>query len=385
MPRMLALAIFMLAMNLRAPFLGVTPLLQMVKGDYGLDSSVAGLLTTLPLIVFALISPFIAGWSHRLGVGRTIIGALLIILAGELIRYVGGVNGLFGGTVILALGVTAGNVLIPALVRGFFPSKMGIMTSGYSALMQVTTTVTILIAVPVALKWGWQNMLVSLASFTLVALVCWWPFRQLTFDEQQQSGGSISLKAMFSQPLAWDVSLFMGIQSFVFYCLATWIPSVFITGGIAPVISGYLSFLFPAVSLVVTFVTPIISSRFREQKWLAVLSCMIYLVGICGVFLGHTMTVLIPAVVLTGAGAGATFGIALMYFVLRTESAGASAMLSGMGQAIGYVLAAVGPVLIGYLYDHSGSWLSSMYLLAGFCIAFAVTGYRSGRDMKIRE
>lgn len=413
MPKMLAAAILVLAMNLRVPLLSVTPLLQFIRQDYGLSNGVMGLLTTLPLLVFALASSFVTPLSKKVGVGRVMIGSVLVLALGEIYRYLGGIPGLFIGTTIIAFGVVAGNVLIPALVRGFFPNHIGIMTSSYSTLMQVSTTIALAGIVPLSLVVGWELAMLSLVGLAAVALILWLPHHSLTFesaeqgkmppvitdkkietsvagegtsrDEKVASRKTVSVKKLFSQALAWDVSLFMGIQSFAFYCVSTWLPTIALSHGMSPITAGYVSFVFQASSLLVTFLVPLVLRNSIEQKWTAVGSCICYAVGLVGAFLLSSVPFMMVATALMGIGAGATFAVALMFFVLRTRSAVASATLSGVGQAIGYILASIGPVLLGWLYDWEHGWYSSLGLMLFALLCFGIAGYRSGRNLQLQE
>lgn len=397
--RLLIAAILLLAMNLRGPLLCVTPLLQFIRIDYGFSNSVAGLLLALPLLVFALASAFMASLSRKLGVGRLMVFSIVIMIIGELTRYFGGPMGLFAGTVILSLGITAGNVLIPALIRGFFPKKMGIMTSSYSSIMQVTTTVALFSAVPISYVIGWANTLLLLVVLTSLALICWIPFYGLTFDSvytgykglapievktpEAKAASKISVKKLMKNALAWDVSLFMGIQSLTFYCCSTWIPTIVMSKGISPEWGGYTGSVYQFCSLGVTFIVPLLLKYFKDQKGIALLSCAVYAIGTIGLFLGTNQYVILCMTGVAGMAAGSTFALALMFFVLRTESAMVAATLSGLGQAIGYILASLGPTFIGYLYDLEGGWYGAMVAMIVFDFLFAVVGYRAGRDLKI--
>ncbi len=408
MHRVLVVAIMLLAMNLRAPILGITPLLQFIRVDYGLSNSVVSLLTALPLLIFALFSSFSADWSKRFGIGRVLVVSLLCIALGELTRLLGGEIGLFIGTLIIALGIVSGNVLIPALIRGFFPHHMGIMTSSYSSIMQVTTTVVLLSAVPISVYWGWANTLALLLVVSIAALLVWMPFRKLTLENTshtkeyiddtkedinttntvsdiQVEHSSITLKQMYSQSLAWYITLFMGIQSILFYSISTWLPTIVVSKGFTPTWGGYMGFIFQLVSLVIGFIAPVVMHHFKDQRSMAVAACLAYGLGMVGLFTITDVNLLIVSIFIMGAGAGSTFSIALMYFVLRTETAFTSAKLSGTGQAIGYLLASVGPLCLGYIYDVTQSWWGAMIVLVILCIIFGYCGYMAGFDRRIKE
>lgn len=392
----LTVAVVLYAMNLRLPFLAVAPLLPLVKVEYGLGSSIAGFLTTIPLLVFAAISPFVAGAANKWGAGRLIILSIAVLLGGEVFRYVGGIWGLFAGTFFIALGIVSGNVLIPALISAFFHERVGLMTSVYTSVMQLTTGSALAVVTPMALYMGWKNALFVWSFFAVLAFISWLPFKNLTINTSNQKDDetghesehehskAVSVKTMFKHALAWDVSMFMGIQSFVFYTLTTWYPAILTDQGIPMEQTGFFLFVFQIVSLLVTFATPLLATRLREQKYIAVVYCFIYAVGILMTYNVTGSLVALAGAILLGIAAGGTFGVALVYFVLRTSTPGEAAVLSGMGQAIGYVLAAMGPVCVGYLYDVSHNWDSSIGILIFFCVLFSIFGYRAGRNRKIQ-
>lgn len=229
------------------------------------------------------------------------------------------------------------------------------------------------------------------SSQTFQPFLIWIPFKNLTMTVGTANADSnaekqvekVSTKSVFKHALAWDVSMYMGIQSLTFYTITTWYPAILTDGGIPLGQTGFYLFVFQLVSIGVTFATPLLATRMAEQKYIAVLYCVIYAMGIGMTYYVSSALMALVGSILLGIAAGGTFGVALVYFVLRTSSPAEAAILSGMGQAIGYVLAATGPVVMGYLYDTSHGWGSSILILIGFCVLFAIFGYRAGRNIKL--
>lgn len=381
----LAIAIILIALNLRAPFLAITPLITMVSQELHLDNSALGLLTTLPLLVFGGLSSFLGVWANRYGVGSVLWGALGFLLLGEVIRYEGSVQLLYLGTILIAVGAAAGNVLIPALIKAFFPQRIGLMTSLYSSLMGVVTAVSIAVAVPLATYLGWREALYLFFWLTLGSMLFWVPYRKLTFAPSLDKKRDISIKEVFTQPLAWFISLYMGIQSFMFYCYTTWMPALLFHKGLDAEMGGYFAFVFQTLSLLFSFFTPMIVASVQDQRYHAICAVGAYTCGTLLLYVAQSWMMILLSVIVLGIGAGATFGIALVYFGVRTKSARTSAILSGVGQAIGYVLAAIGPVLLGYLYDVTQAWTWGMGILFVGSLIFMWLGYEAGKDRFIKE
>lgn len=388
----LAVAMLFLALNLRVPFLAVTPLFPFIKLDYGLSNSVISLLTVLPLFVFALGSFLASFIAERWGIGRTLLGGLCSILLGELIRYVGGEPGLFIGTVCLSAGIVLGNVLLPSLIRAFFAGHVGLMTGAYSTLAQVATTLFLAFAVPLTLLMGWHDAVMIVSVAAVVALVLWWPHRKLKLPQRAHESDLAAkrsmwqrLKALYSQPLAWQISLFMGLQSLVFFCSATWIPTLAISRGLTPTQGGILGFLLQGGALICSFLTPLVMARVKTQSVLTACITLFNVVGLLLLLNGTTFQAIAIATLVISAGVGSTFVIGLMYFVLRSPSAQTAALVSGTGQSIGYTLAALGPLMMGILVDITGTWSTPISVVIGIVFICAWCGYLGGRQRVLKE
>lgn len=390
--RSLAVAMLILALNLRVPFLAVTPLFPFIKMDYGLSNSVISLLTVLPLFVFA-VGSFLASFiAERWGIGRTLLGGLVSILLGEVIRYVGGEPGLFIGTVCLSAGIVLGNVLLPSLIRAFFTSRAGLMTGAYSTLAQVATTVFLAFAVPLTMIMGWHDAVMVVSIAAIVALILWWPHRKLVLPKRAyDSEGAPTrsmwqrLKALYRQPLAWQISFFMGLQSLVFFCSATWIPTLAISRGLTPTEGGLLGFMLQGGALVCSFLIPLVMARVNNQSILTACITLLNAIGLALLLNGTTFQAIAVATMVISVAVGSTFVIGLMYFVVRSPSAQMAALVSGTGQSIGYTLAALGPLMMGVLVDITGTWTTPIIVV--ICIVFvcAWCGYLGGRKLLLKE
>lgn len=397
-------AILLLSANMRIPILVVSPLLPLINQTYHLTNSESGLLTSIPLLVFGLLSMAVPNASKRLGLGRFIILAIIAIGGGEFLRYLPSPSMLFTGTLLLALGITVGNVMIPAMIRGFFPNKVNAATAYYTALMQGMTTLALLLVVPMTQLLGWRITIVSFGILSIFTLLLWLRFYNLRIADNLPSATAFPLttapkpitskpsttshptiKSVFSQRLAWDISLFMGVQSLVFYTLSTWIPTAVLSHHLSLTFAGQMASLFQFIAVIASLLVPFWLKKHTVQSWPAVWLTMCYLIASIGFFWGSGQTIMILSSIIGGIGSGGTFAVALLFFSLRTQSAESSAIISGTGQSIGYLLAAIGPSAIGYLYDSFNGWSMVSLTMIIFCLLFAYFGYRSGKNTYINE
>lgn len=376
--------IVFISFNLRAPITSVGPIIDLIKEQFSLSNSLAGGITTLPLIAFAVFSPFVSWISSRFGYGRTMLGGLILIIAGVLIRSYTAVNGLFLGTLLLGIGIAIGNVLIPSIIKHKFGERVGVVTSVYTTSMCIFAALGAGVSVPLALglKWGWRHTLSVWCVLTLVTMLIWLP--QL---ERASSSCSVGEEdkvkkehSIWKSSQAWWVTLFMGTQSLLFYCLVAWLPSIVTSRGMSIEFSGLMALLFQLIGLPATLLMPIVADRFRDQRMITTLSSLLYLLGMVMLFLAGSALFMTIAVVCIGIGMGGSISLAIMFISLRSPHAVKAAELSGMSQSAGYLLAAVGPFLLGLVFDLTSSWNASIIILI-FCLLFLLLfGWKAGRN-----
>lgn len=374
----LLLGIIFAGANLRAPLTSVGPIIETIRQDTGMSHTLAGMLTTLPLLAFAFISPIVPKISRRFGLECTLFGALLLLAAGIIIRFAPYISTLFIGTAVLGIAIAVCNVLLPSLIKREFPNKVGIVTGIYAVSMNLWAAVASGITIPITegLQLGWRGALACWVLLSVVSILFWIP--QLRVHRQSASsldtGGTL-----WHSRLAWKVTLFMGLQSTAFYIVVTWLPSILHQQGISPSRAGWLLSLTQFASLPATLIVSILASRFSNQRGLVGLSVIFLLFGYAGLFSGITFFAPL-SVILIGVGIGSAFGLATLFFVLRTHNAHQAAELSGMAQAVGYLLAATGPTLFGFIHDVTDNWIIPQYILVlGACGLFIV-GMEAGNS-----
>ena len=380
---LLVLGIVLLAANLRPALTGVAPLIGQIRADTGISNGVAGLLTTLPLLAFGLLSPIAPRVARLFGMERVLLASLLVLVAGILLRWAGAVEALFLGTVVLGAAIAVANVLLPSLVKREFPEHAGLMTSVYSTSLGISAALAAGVSVPLAQLVGWRGALAVWVLPALLAGVAWLP--QLSRSDHPGDPSARStpgVRDLWRSPLAWQVTLFMGLQSLSYYVTLTWLPEILQAEGMSAARAGWMLGLSQAVAIVTMFLTPMIAGRRPSQRGVVVVAVGMSGVGALGLLVaGSTASTL--WVVLLGLGQGASFSLALTFFALRAPDPGHAAALSGMAQSVGYLLAAGGPFLFGVLRDVTGAWKVPLALLLTVTICLLIAGIGAARDAHV--
>jgi MFS transporter, CP family, cyanate transporter len=382
---LLILGIVLLAANLRPALTGVAPLIGQIRADTGMSNGEAGLLTTLPLLAFGLLSPVAPRVARRFGMERVLLAGLLVLVAGILLRWAGAVAALFLGTVVLGAAIAVANVLLPSLVKREFPEQASLMMSVYSTSLGISAAFAAGVSVPLAqlAGIGWRGALAVWAIPALLAGVAWLP--QLGRSDRPADPsprGSPGVRDLWRSPLAWQVTLFMGLQSLAYYVTLTWLPEILQAEGMGAARAGWMLGLSQAVAIVTMFLAPMIAGRRPSQRGVVVVAVGTSGVGALGLLVaGSTASTL--WVVLLGLGQGASFSLALTFFALRSPDPGHAAALSGMAQSVGYLLAAGGPFLFGVLRDVTGAWKVPLALLLTITICLLIAGIGAARDAHV--
>lgn len=379
---MLIIGIILIGANLRAPLTSVGPLLTSIRDSLGISNTLAGTLTTVPLLTFAIVSPFAARLARRFGMELAIFISLLVLTMGIGVRSFGGVETLFVGTILVGLSIAIGNVLLPSLIKHNFAQNIGMMTGIYAVSMNLCGAVGAGVSIPIStLSWfGWSGALGCWGILSLITIFFWVPQlqHQLKSVKAVQTTQKVKFSNLWRSGLAWQVTLFMGLQSLIFFTVITWMPEILAQQGLNAHEAGWMLSLLQLAVLPFTFIVPILAGRFESQRLLVSIPVILLLIGIFGILYGSTL--LIPLwMILIGMGSGSVFSLAMMFFSLRTQSTHEAAELSGMAQSFGYFLAAVGPVLFGWLHDITQSWTIPLLMLVIVSALIFVVGMGAGK------
>jgi CP family cyanate transporter-like MFS transporter len=373
----LGAAVVVVAINLRLVIGSLGPELDRVRDGLGLSGTTTSVLTALPVFVFGVLALGGPWLSHRLGLRRSILAVLTLLVAGSVLRIGPNAFTLFAGTLIGAAGIAIANVLMPVVARREFPTRTGLM-------LGLTTTATIGsvalaagLTVPIAdaLGSGWRGGLGIWAGLTGLTLLIWLPFALQEHEPDEGEAPHLS-RDMLRSPLAWMITLFFGLQSLNVYVVVNWLPSIYHDHGYSHSAAGGLLALLSVVQLPVALVVPSIASRLHNQYAIVVGVIVCSAIAFLGILLAPTGPTLLWLIVL-GVAQGTAFPLCLSFVVLRAGSHAQTAQLSTMMQAIGYLIAGVGPLVFGALHAATNSWRGPLIFLIVLLVPELVCGLRA--------
>jgi len=381
----LLIGVLLIASNLRAPLTSVGALLPYIRDDLDISNTVAGSLTTLPLLAFAVLSPFASSVANRIGMERTIFYSFILLTIGLIVRTLFGITLLLAGTIVVGLAIAFGNVLLPALIKMKFPLKIGLLTGLYAVFMNIFGALASGVSLPLSRisRWGWQGSLTSWAILTIVALVVWMPQLKKQAESPISDDGTGTAKNnIWKSPLAWHITVYMGTQSMVFFTMVSWLPDILNDNGYTSGAAGWILSLMQLAFIPFTFITPVIAEKTADQRLLTAITGILVMIGAGGLLTGNAILITI-AVICIGGACGAAFSLSMMFFSLRSNDGQEAAKVSGMAQSVGYLIAAAGPVLLGFMHDITADWILPITIVGMIGIILIVTGMKSGADRKI--
>ena len=374
--------ILAMALSLRAAVVAVPPLLGRLGPELGFDSFSIGMLAMLAPIVFAAFGLATPRMITRWGLERVLLGAVVLAVFGQLGRsMVGGVVPFLGLSAVTMAGYGIGNVVLPPLVKRYFPDRMAVVTAGYVTMLAIGTAMSPQFAVPLADAVDWRFSIAFWSLASGVVLVPW--AVQLLGDRRRhQSGGTPARPAAvrvaredqlnpWRSPVAWGLAIFLAGNSAQTYVYFTWLPPYLISQGLDPATAGSALAYFAILGLPVSLLVPLWVPRMRHPIVAVGLFVACWIVGHTGNFLSPTSG---TWVWMTFAGLGqGTFAMALLMMNLRSRTTYGSGVLSGFSQGLGYAGAALVPLVFGVVRDATGGWGASFSML-GVCIVVLLIG-----------
>lgn len=380
------------ASTLRAPLTSVGPVIELIKSDLEISNSLAGFLTTIPLILFGFVSPMVSKIVTKLTMSSTILYALVILLIGLLLRVSGDIGLFIIGTILLGVAIAFGNVCLPSYVKWRFPLQIGLFTGVYSATMNFTAGLGGGLSYPLSeiTPLGFRLSLSFWVVLTILAIIFWIP--QVKSGKQQEVQATKEMQnkvqgpkvRMSTSKLAWVVALTMAMQSMVFYTVIAWMPTILIDKGLSPTAAGYLLMLNQFSQVPMTFIFPIIASKMQNQKLLVTIVSMLFILGFSLLF-SQSYIVLIVGIIIAGFGMGAGFSLCMTFFSIRARTNAGSMSLSGFGQSVGYFIAAIGPFLIGFLHDLLGGWDIGIISLIIISVLFYIFALQAANNQYVED
>ncbi|MEQ8206193.1 MAG: MFS transporter [Woeseia sp.] len=373
----LALAMLLLAFCMRSVLVVIAPLVSDIQAEFGLSASSASLLIAVPVLCFALLAPIAPRLSQRFHSEPVLLLCALLIGIGTLLRVLPALPALMLGTVALGCGIAVANVLLPAFVKRHFPEKIGLMTGLYLVAMSGGATLAAVLAVPLTEATGsWRVPAMVWALPALFGAVAW--SVHLRRGRGQQAPVT-PYGTLWRNPLAWQVTVFMGLQSVGFYSMTAWLPTVLVDAGLSRAAAGGQLSLLALLGIPTALLVPILAMRMPDQRLLALGVSLLTSAGVAGLLIAPaTATLLWTAMI--GIGIGSAFSVSMVLIVLRSRDGQQAAQLSSMAQTGGYLLATLGPILVGALYDLTGGWHASMCLLLVATLVQGGAGLLAGRN-----
>lgn len=378
---LLLVAVLLLSANLRAPLTSVGVLLPAINDDLQLSAFATSIIAILPLLAFSFASLFAAPVSTKIGLNRTIVYALIVITVGIIFRLLGSSTLLFTGILLIGIGIAFGNVLAPVFIKASFPLQVGIVTALYTVSMNIFGALSSAVSAPIAKATNYNISLAVIGIVTIITLIIW--IIVLQKDKEVEAPQPVAMtSSIWRSPLAWQITLFMGGQSVIFYSLINFLPIILKEQHIpVEVTGGYLTILQIAI-IIFTFIIPMIAANMAHQVYLGCINGLLFIAGIAGMIYGDVKYMLVY-ILFIGVALGISFGLVNLFFSLKTEYTHTAKQLSGMAQAIGYLFAALSVLIFGVIHDYTHDWSHSLYFLLADALLMLIVGMLAGRKHTI--
>ena len=362
------LGIIFLGMILRTPITSVGAIIGPLKKLLEINNTVAGLITTIPLIAFAIFSPFVAKISNKIGLEKTIFLATIVASIGLLLRFYINASVFFVTTFIIGVGITVGNVLLPGLTKKYFPENLGVMTGFYAVIMNVSASIAAGISYPILnTNIGGEKfstglavniwLIISVLNIVIYAIIT--KNSKSERIEDKKSGGKGYLRSI----KMWSVMLSMGLQSALFYCSVSWFAEIMISKGFTPSEAGLLLSISQFAQFPSTFLVPVLAEKIKNKLIIPIFIALGYVVSLVGmVYIQGNFALMTIYIVLFALAGGGSFSYVMYLFSAKSKNEEEAADISGLAQAGGYWLAAIFPPLLGYIRDVL-NWDVAIYIL----------------------
>lgn len=384
-PALALVGILLLAFNLRPVAVAVGPAMAQIQADLGLGPTLAGLLTALPSLCFAVIGAAAPWLAHRIGAHRAIGVAYALLIGGQLGRaWVDGPWLFLGGSVVALAGMALANVLLPSLVRLHFPHRIGLVTSLYSLSLSIGLTLASAATVPLAAALGgWRAAFTAGTLLAVAAAVVWLPMLRLGRPHLHSAHGPVSVRMVAQSRSAWAMALFFALQSAIAYTIFGWLPSIYRAAGMGETEAGFMLAITTGAGIIPAFVLPAYVARRPQPIGMTLALSAAMALSFLGLLVGP-MTLPWLWALLAAVGLS-TFPLFLALLGMRATTAAGTAALSGFVQSIGYLLASVAPFAFGVLQEVTGGWTWPLVMLLVLTVPMTITGVITCRDWIIED
>ncbi|GGF02381.1 MFS transporter [Mycetocola zhadangensis] len=381
--------IILVAANLRTAVGALSPIVGRISTDLALSPVIVGLLGSMPPVCFALFGILTPALVRRSRLEVVLIAALLAIFAGHLLRGLAAdVLVLVLGSAITFAGLGLGNVLLPPVVKKYFPDRIALLTTIYVTMLSVSTLIPPLVAVPVADAASWRISLAMWAGLSVIALIPWLALlardRRSPAAPTLEAANSDVVGTLWRSPLAISLAVVFGLSSLNAYAMFAWLPSlVRDTVGVSDTTAGVLLSIYAFMGIPAGLLIPILAVRMRNVALLIYVAIGCLVAGYAGLLLAPTSAPVLW-VVLSGLGT-LLFPLALVLINLRSRSHVGAIALSSFAQSVGYVIGAMGPLVVGLTHDATGGWTVPLIVLIGVAFVGVFAGAVVSRDRMIED
>jgi CP family cyanate transporter-like MFS transporter len=379
------IGLILVSSNVTIPPATIGPVIGSIKESLNLTNSQAGLLTTLLLVATFLFTPVGLKMASRCGYEKTMFLAIVGLFLAQAIRPMGGALIMFAGTFATGAFLSFCTGLLPSYMKKHFYASYGLMVSLRIFCQNFMSIIATASSVPLAdgLNLGWRKMFILWSLFAAVTALVWIPQLRIA-DHQAPSQGKNKINIFFllQSSLAWNISLYLGAQSFIWFGLMAWLPSILKSYGMGEAEGGYLLALYQMSSLPVSLVTPALAQRMKNQKLLSAVFSVLYVAGLSGLLLNKSIGFITVCIVIMGISSGLAFSLSMLFVGEKGETTEDVNALSGLSQIVSSIISAIAPFLIGWFFDITGTWTIPIILLISAGFLLFVTGFIAGSDRK---
>ncbi|MFF1925778.1 CynX/NimT family MFS transporter [Streptomyces sp. NPDC058221] len=387
--RLVVVGLVLTALNLRPAITSLGALLEEVRDGLHMSGSVAGVLTSVPPLCFAVFGIMAPRLARRFGPGAVVCAGMVAVTAGLVIRpLIGGTAGFLAASALALMGIAVSNVLMPVIVKRWFPDRVGSMTGLYSMALALGTSLAAAVTVPMTKAMGgsWKAGLGIWAVLAVVAILPWIPLvRERGSAPGQPAAQQPQAPALriTRSRTAWGLACFFGLQATAAYITMGWMPQIFRDAGVSAGTAGVLLAVTMAMGVPLAFVIPRVAARMKNQGPIVVFLATCGLIGYAGLYLAPSGGAWAWALLL--GISNCAFPLALTMIGMRARSGAGVVRLSAFAQSTGYLISIPGPLLVGVLYQHSGGWGLPIALMAALMVPQIVAGILAGRDRTIED
>jgi CP family cyanate transporter-like MFS transporter len=376
-------ALLLAAVNLRLAVTSVGPVLTEIRHGLQMSATVAGLLTSVPVLCFASVGLAAPRLARRFGPARVIGVGLTVLAAGLALRpYVPGTALFLLFSVLALAGIAVVNVLLPMVVKQRFPTQVGAVTGLYTVALNVGATAAAAGTVPVTSAFGndWRLGLACWAAVAVLALPAWIPLarEQPVPATEIKSAEPVRLSR---HPVAWALAVYFGMQSTSAYVLIGWLPQIYRDAGLSAEKAGVLFATTSFLGVPLGLGLSALAGRMRSQSLMALGLGLFGIAGYAGLWWDPAAAPWLWAVLL--GVVNTAFPLVLTMIALRGSSPGRVVRLSAFAQSVGYLLAIPGPIVVGALHDWTGGWRVPLGLMIGLMIPQIIAGMVAGQDRQV--